>query len=113
MGARCASSSMKGRICRAPRAPVHANREQRHVRDGNQKASTGCCPERVRPAPFTMVTETMTETRRPAVEIFFQAEQGGLGVQRVEGGFGQQQVHRLDEEARALGAVGLAQLGRR
>ena len=74
-----------------------------------QNAST-VWPESVRPLWSTMVTETMTGTRCPeASKYSSMAKERGLGVERVENRFEQQQVGAAFDQAARLLVVDFAQ----
>ena len=101
---------MKGRICFAPSAQFMPTLSSGMCETEIQNAST-VWPESVRPLRSTMVTETMTGTRLPeASKYSSMANRRGLGVQRVEDGFEQQQVDAAFDQGAGLLVVGFAQL---
>jgi hypothetical protein len=110
IGARCESSSMYGRICLRAEGAVDAHAQQSMCETEIQNAST-VCPESVRPLWSTMVTETMTGTRLPGLLRLYSldGEERGLGIQRVEDGFEQQQIGAAFHQAARLFVIHFAQ----
>ena len=98
-----ASSSTCGRSCFAPSAQLKPMESGRAWRTEFQNAS-GVCPESVRPEASVIVPEIMTGSRSPdASKMLVDGEERRLGVERVEDGLDQQDVHAaLDERAHGL-----------
>ena len=87
------SSSMCGRIMFGPERAVHADREQREVRDRSSRTLRRSGRRRTSRRRRSNVPETITGRRWPLVfEILLDGEQARLEIERVDHRFGQQDI---------------------
>ncbi len=105
------SSSTYGRISSGPSAQLMPTLNRSAWRDRDRRRPRASGPESVRPLRSVIVTETITGSRTPrSLEILFDGEQAGLEVERVEDGFGQEQIDARLDQRRDLLVVGRDQL---
>ncbi len=89
---------------------VHSDGEQRHVRDGNPKGLDGLAGKRASAAIDDGDRSDDWHAISGGLEIFLDGEEGGLGIERIENRFEEQEVRAALDEGSGLRGVDFAQL---